>query len=155
MNWLQSRRKLLLGHNRIEKQDYGLSRHHKFDESTGQVYTESTASMQDRDDQLWTRQSKVVVGPDYRDSDARVSFSEVSGDSRDSEANPGAYHEYLDAFKNSRVRGLKGTRSLQDSAVDYILNNISDVTYEGIACLPTSLVRRIWHAVNKRQARML
>jgi hypothetical protein len=154
MNWLQSRRKLLLGRNRynlsMKKQDYTVNSHHKFDESTGQVYTENTLSIQNSDDQYWARQTKVVIGPEYRDSEDNVSFSEASGESRDSEASLGAYHDYLNELKNTRIRGLKGARSLQDCAVDCILENISDVTFEGIACLPITLVRRIWHAVNKR-----
>jgi hypothetical protein len=157
MNWLQSKRKPLFTQNRsglgIQSQHYTLSSHHKFDESTGQVYSESTASIQDSDDRYWTRQTRVVVGPDYRDSDDGISFSGASGGSTESETSLGAYRDYLDALKNTRVRGLKGARSLQDCAVDCILNNISDVTFEGIACLPTTLVRRIWHAVNKRSVK--
>ncbi|KAH8661435.1 hypothetical protein BGZ60DRAFT_381263 [Tricladium varicosporioides] len=53
-------------------------------------------------------------------------------------------------MKNSRVRGFRGSRSLQDTAIECILNNISDVTFEGMQCLPDQMVRRIWHAVNKR-----
>jgi hypothetical protein len=147
MNWLQTRRRLLLTRNRsaasTQKQGYTLGSHHKYDESTGQVYTESTVSIQNSDDQFWTRQTRVVVGPDYRDSDDGTNLRQAG-------SSLAAYQDYLDEVKNTRVRGRKGARSLQDCAVDCILNNISDVTYEGIACLPDTLVRRIWHAVNKR-----
>ncbi|KAG9230424.1 hypothetical protein BJ875DRAFT_472267 [Amylocarpus encephaloides] len=154
MKWLQSKRRLLLRQSDSSiqpmlKRPQGslLGDQHKFDEASGQVYTELTASILSEDDHEWTRQTRIVVKPEYRDFDDPGGFLDNSDEN---EANLGAYHEYLDGLKNTRVRGLNGARSLQDIAVDCILNNISDCTLEGISCLPISLVRRIWHAVNRR-----
>jgi hypothetical protein len=149
MKWLQSKRRLLLKPRKSLKAPRGntLRDHHKYDESTGQVYSETTAEIQGADDRNWTNQTHVVAGPDYRWSDESTAFF---CDSDEKEVNIGAYHDHLDGLKNTRLKRFKGARSLQDAAVECILHNISDVTLEGLACLPTPLVRRIWHAVNKR-----
>ena len=44
----------------------------------------------------------------------------------------------------------RGARSLRDCTVQCILENISDVTYEVIACIPSTLIRQLWYVVNKR-----
>ncbi|CAG8954942.1 hypothetical protein HYFRA_00008631 [Hymenoscyphus fraxineus] len=156
MKWLQSKGRrlgLLFPQNPnrsvLKKQPpvTGLGDHHKFDGATGQIYSESTAAIQTSDDSNWTRQTELVVGPEYRNSGDAHSFVSTTDHN---ELDLGAYHHHLDGLKNTRIRGAKGARSLQDSAIECILHNISDVTYEGISCLPLSLVRQLWHAVSKR-----
>ncbi|KAF4631194.1 hypothetical protein G7Y89_g6935 [Cudoniella acicularis] len=153
MKWLlQPKRKPLLKQGLATcKSDGALGDHRQFDKATGQVFTETTASIQsfhdtDRD---WTRQTKVVIGPDYRDSEecGRLHYDWDAGED---EVNLSGFHDYIDGMRNSRVRGFKGARSLQDTAVECILNHISDVTLDGMQCLPVQVVRRIWHAINKR-----
>jgi len=122
----------------------------KFDENSGQIYNETTVAIRSGDDRGWDRTGRVVVGPSYRDTgDYEVYLrnwraNKDTGDIDD-------YRNYMDSVKNSKVRGLRGARSLQDAAIECILQNISDITLEGIECLPVQIVRRVWHAVNKRQ----
>lgn len=160
MKWLSNKRRLglLFPQNKSGLFNYkkqqtvaGLGDHHKYDDSTGQVYSESTTAIQTSDDSNWTSQTRLVVGPEYRDEDEAHNFVPTN----EIESSIGAYHYHIDGLKNTRIRGLKGPRSLQDSAIECIIQNISDCTLEGIACLPPSLVRRIWHAVSKRYSYMI
>lgn len=156
MKWLQlhSKRRLLLKkrNGTIKRPESLLTRDHKFDESTGQVFKETTAAIQgmnDPNDRDWTQRTRVVIGPDYLDSEDYDELLHI-WEPGESEASLDGFHDYMDGMKNSRVRGFRGARSLQDTAIECILNNISDVTFEGMQCLPDQMVRRIWHAVNKR-----
>lgn len=45
---------------------------------------------------------------------------------------------------------VKGVRSLQDAAIQSILANLNDLTFEGIDCLPRQQVLRIWGLANER-----
>lgn len=158
MKWLQSKRRLgllfLQNKSGPKKQQTvpGLGDHHKYDDSTGQVYSESTTAIQASDDSNWTSQTRLVVGPEYRDDGDAHSFVSTTDEN---ESNIGAYHHHIDGLKNTRIRGLKGPRSLQDSAIECIIQNISDVTLEGISCLPPSLVRQLWHAISRRYFDMI
>ena len=85
----------------------------------------------------------------YRDDQDYDDYIEsLDEESRDLETR----QKRLDGLKNARVRGLKGARSLQDAAIECVLQNISDITLEGIECLPLPIVRRIWLAVTRRSA---
>jgi hypothetical protein len=121
----------------------------KFDESTGQVYSETTAAIQSSDDQGWDRISRVVRGPSYRDDQLYEEYVK-NWDKSKAPENLGEYQRYLDGVKNSKVRGLKGARSLQDAAIECLLQNISEITLEAIECLPNQIVRQLWHAINQR-----
>lgn len=121
----------------------------KFDESTGQIYSEIIAPIQSSDDQGWHYRSRIVVGPSYRDNHLYEKYLRKWGKTQHP-ATLGEYQRYLDGFKNSQAIGSRGARSLQDAAIECILQNISDITLEGIACLPIHIVRRLWHAVNQR-----
>ena len=124
----------------------------KYDESTGQVYLETTAAIRTSDDRDWARDSRMVKGADYRDDQEYEEYVRSPGGERKDLEN---YQKRLDRLKDSRIKGSKGARSLQDAAIECILENISDITLEGIECLPISIVRRIWHAVNKRLVAIL
>ena len=121
----------------------------KFDENTGQIYNETTVAIRTDHDRGWDRASRVVLGPSFRDtadSDGYLRNWRAVEDSRDLKD----YRNHLDSIKSSKVRGLRGTRSLQDAAIECILQNISDITSEGIRCLPVHIVRQLWHTVNMR-----
>jgi hypothetical protein len=101
-----------------------LSDNHKFDETTGQVYTETTASIQSADDRDWTRRT-------------------LAGELQNGGGN-------LDSLKPSKRGGSKGPRSLQAASFNTVLQHISDVTLEALEYLPIQVVRRLWRAVNGR-----
>lgn len=147
MKWLLPRRRKTLRETRAE---YRVPRgNQKFDESTGQIYTESIAAIQTTDDRNWARKGRLVARPSYRDNVLYADYVKAWGKGTTGQ-DLGEYRQYLDELKNSRSKGLKGARSLQDSAIECILENISDVTLEGIQCLPHQIVRQVWYAVNKR-----
>ena len=110
------------------------------------MYTERTVAVQSGNDRDWTRQTGIVAGPDYLED-----YEQYVKD-WEKEVRAGglaAYQEFCDDVQNAKLRG-KGPRSLQGHAIECILRNISDVNFEVIECLPIPLVRRLWHAVNKR-----
>jgi len=145
MKWLAPRRSL--GIKRRSESRYGMPLgNHKFDELTGQIYTETTTAIQSSDDSNWTRKCRVVLGPTLRDSEDYAEQVKSWGSSDDLSE----HQKHLDNVKNSKVNGRKGARSLQDATIECIIQNISDITLEGINCLPIQIVRRIWHAVNQR-----
>ncbi|KAG4436627.1 hypothetical protein IFR05_007885 [Cadophora sp. M221] len=45
---------------------------------------------------------------------------------------------------------LKGVRSLQNAAIETIIENMMDLTFEGVDCLPRKMVLRIWDLANER-----
>ena len=118
----------------------------KFDESTGQIYLETIAAIQTSDDLSWARDCRLVKPAEYRNDQDYYDYVERLEEGADLER----YQMRLDGLKNARVRGFKGARSLQDTAIECVLQNISDITLEGIECLPLPIVRRIWLAVNRR-----
>ena len=121
----------------------------KFDANSGQIYNETTIAIQLGDDRGWDRTGRVVVGPSYRGIEEYEVYLNNWRENK-AERDLGEYKNYLDGVKNSKIRGGRGSRSLQDGAIECILQNISDITLEGIECLPVHIVRRVWHAVNKR-----
>jgi len=139
------RRSYRLNNSRSEPQPRR-SGNQRFDETTGQIYTEVTTAIRSSDDRDWDRNSRLVAGPAYRS----IEDCEENAKSWKQPGDLDEYHAYMDNVKNSKVRGLKGSRSLLDAAIECILQNISDITLEGIECLPLQIVRQLWHAVNKR-----
>ncbi|TVY40884.1 hypothetical protein LOCC1_G006488 [Lachnellula occidentalis] len=128
------------------------SGHQKFDEATGQIYTETTAAIDTANDLDWTRRTVLAIGPDWREQE-EVALVDAWKASQHRGVDPetlGSYRGYLDNVRNSRIWGFRGARSLQDVAVETILQSITEITLEGMQWLPIHLVRRIWHAVNKR-----
>jgi len=133
---------------RSKASNYMLSDNHKFDEATGQVYTETTASIQSTDDRDWTRRT---LGPGWRDSEDELQLK-MSSRSQESLKD---YREYLHSVKSPKARRFKGVRSLQATSFESVLQHISDVTLEGLECLPIQVVRRLWHAMNRRSVYLL
>ena len=148
MKWLVSKRKQSLKQRNLRPKTETVH-NQKFDEATGQIYTEKTASIQSSDDRDWPWQTPMVAMSDIRDSVDYYEYLKAWEMGRSVE-NLGGYQSYLDALKNFRVIGFKGARTLQNSAIECILKNIEDITFEVIECLPRHIVRRVWRAVNQR-----
>lgn len=148
MKWLIPKRKKGL-QNRNLRPEPEFVHNQKFDESTGQIYTEKTASIQISDDRDWPWQTPVVAMSDIRDTVDYYEYLKAVEMGRSVES-LGEYQAYLDRLQSFRVIGFRGARTLQNSAIECILENIEDITLEVIQCLPRHIVRRVWHAVNQR-----
>jgi hypothetical protein len=148
MKWLLPKRNRRTGSSGTGNERSDITRWNsaKFDESTGQMYLETTAAIRTSDDLSWARDCRLVKTADYRDDQEYNDFERLEEGRADLER----YQMRLDGLKNARVRGFKGARLLQDAAIECVLRNISDITLEGIECLPLPIVRRIWLAVNRR-----
>lgn len=122
----------------------------KFDKTTGQIFTETTVPIQSFDDRNWARRSHMVPGVSYKDYRLET-LSIKSFNNRGTDADLRNHQNDLDGRrKKSDLEGMKGARSLQEAAIECILQNISGVTLDGIQCLPSHIVRRVWGAVNAR-----
>jgi hypothetical protein len=144
---LSRRRRLLKPSNAkastVEPNRFMLGDQHKFDEETGQVYSETTASIPSSHERNWFRlPSTTCAEVDFRDNqDYRRSFqSDLSVNCGNSLKEPRA----------KRSMSSKGVRSLQETAIECIIHNISNVTSEVIEYLPNQLVQRIWHEAKRR-----
>lgn len=116
---------------------------HKFDEETGQVYSETTASIPTSHDRNWFRLPPTAIAKaDFRDERdySRGFRSELSMNCGDNLKKP----------KPKRPRSAKAVRSLQETAIECVIQNISNVTFEAIEYLPNQLVQRIWNEANRR-----
>ena len=151
MKWLVPKRNRITGWRGTgnERSDITGWNSAKFDESTGQIYLETTAAIRTSDDLSWARECRLVKTADYRDD---LDYDDYVERLEEGRADLERYQIRLDGLKNARLRGFKGARSLQDAAIECVLQNISDITLEGIECLPLPIVRRIWLAVNRRSA---
>jgi len=116
----------------------------KYDANSGQVYNESTKSIgQARDwDAYWeNRVYNAIRKPaqgagyltEYKECVSPYSKSWSDGNAR---------------LHNGRT--VRGTLSLQELAIEKIVDHISDMTLEVIKALPVLYVRRIWEELNKR-----
>ena len=150
MKWLLPRRKAGLRQSNIGPRIESVH-DQKFDEATGQIYTEETASIRTSDDRDWTRLAPRIAKPLTQDRGDYNEYLRVreTGSSVSSLAD---YEAYLDRLETFKVLGVKGARSLQTSAIECILENISDVTLEGIECLPRHIIRRVWHAASNKRS---
>lgn len=139
--------KWLLPRGRSAGTRWNSAKYEAYDKTTGQVYLEHTVALQTSDDRNWARDCRPVEGPDFWEAHVRAS----NAGSKVQEE----YQKRLDGLKNSNVISSRGARSLQDAAIECVLENLSDITLEGIECLPIPIVQRIWRAVNKRLVLLL
>lgn len=114
---------------------------HKFDSTTGQVFTERTASVTSSNDQNWTRRTRLVYGRNEADEFKQTEKARAWENKR--LARNGG-------LQNSVLKPRGGTRSLQSIALESVVQNISDVTADSFVYLPVTLVKRIWDVVRKR-----
>jgi hypothetical protein len=130
MKWPPLKRRLLLGQRTPKSQRVNLpplQDGHKFDEATGQVYTETILSILSSDDRNWTR-NRLVVHEKYEKD----------------------FIGYEEPLNGTKISASKGARSLQDIAIECILRNIPDITQEHLQYLPSELLDRVWFEVNRR-----
>jgi hypothetical protein len=131
MKWFPLKRRLLLAQRPSKSQLVDLppvvKDGHKFDEATGQVYIETILSIPSGDDRNWTRNRRVVRERYEKD-----------------------FVGYEEPLNGTNMEASKGARSLQDIAIECILQNISDITSEHLEYLPSQLLDRIWYEVNRR-----
>jgi hypothetical protein len=102
----------------------------KFDEATGQVYTERIAPIQCADDRDWVHwlYRQHVFSP-----------QSAAGDDQIDEI-------WEDDDEDIRV----GARSLKETAIGCILRNIVDLKLEMIEDLPITVRYQLWDAIKKR-----
>jgi hypothetical protein len=93
-----------------------------FDKFTGQVYIETTAPIQSSGDQGW---------PWRR---------------------PAAVRDFSRSKRSQELQGgcFRGAKSLQDAAIECVMENISGLTLEAVECLPTKIVRRLLREIDSR-----
>ena len=148
MERLQSKRRRLLKPSNakastVAPNQFMLGNKHKFDEGTGQVYSETTASIPTSHDRNWFRLPPTdVAEADFRDRrdysrDFRSDLSMNCGDN-------------LKKPKSKPSTSAKAVRSLQETAIECVIQNISNITFEAIEYLPNPLVQQIWHEANRR-----
>lgn len=130
MKWFPIKRRFLRGLSPSKPQRADLPVQHgdKYDEASGQVYTETSVPVtsSDRD---WTRQRRVARETRGRD------------------------HVGCDPAYGTKPRGFrpsKGVRSLQDIAIDATLANLGNITAEYLESLPLPFLDRIWDEVEQR-----
>jgi hypothetical protein len=130
MKWFPLNRRLLPApsSSRPQRASLPVKYGDKYDEASGQVYTETYISIPSGSDQDWARMGLVV-----RDQHEKKNFGYESAHA----ASPG-------------IIASKGSRSLQDIAMDTALDNLANITIEYLEALPTSLVNRMWRVANER-----
>lgn len=121
---------------------------HRYHESTGQVYIETIAHIQTSDDRDWAKKTKLFAGPSFQE---RQEYAQYVRSWLEGENFHGTYYEkLLDELKNPNPGKRKGSRALEDHAIECILSKIADITLEMIQRLPPHLVHRLWYTINKR-----
>jgi len=89
-------------------------------------------------DSNWTSRIPTAIFPSFLDNSTLISGS--TGDALDS------FCKYVE---DQRLpRGLKGSRSLKDTAIEVLLQNLIDL--DNLDDLPKPLVRCLWQTLNKR-----
>lgn len=100
----------------------------KFDEATGQVYTETIVAIQRSDDHNWVHWL-------YRQCVFRLQ--------------PTASGDQIDEISQGDSTQVGG-RSLKETAILCILRNIVDLKLEMIEDLPSTVKYQLWDAIKKR-----
>ncbi|KAE8450068.1 hypothetical protein EG329_007208 [Mollisiaceae sp. DMI_Dod_QoI] len=130
---------------------------HKFDEQTGQVYTEITISVPKAEDRDWPHQLRPVR--DLADYELPPESDDIVGRAtraRDvirvlERSNHVLEQTRLALLASVRAPGEIGARSLVGVAIETILRNIADLTVDVLETLPIQLTRRVWEEIKKRQ----
>lgn len=151
MMWLRPR----LGKSRGPEKKHGmLDDRHRFDEQTGQVYTEKTAAATNDLDRDWVfdvRTGMDVSYYDATDASARRPNNQVRDMIRVFKQRGDLQDEQRRASKViSKTYQITGARSLVDVALDMILQKLDDLTMELLSDLPVVLLQRIWEETKKR-----
>ncbi|KAL3426328.1 cbs domain-containing protein [Phlyctema vagabunda] len=110
-------------------------RQRQYEDSTGQVFDETIVPMQTTSDHQWTRQDVVASDP-YCARNFREYWDHCNQSNK--------YEQVLE------VKPAKGARSLADIVVEFLVQNVADITPEALECLPLQVVRRLWVEVSHR-----
>ena len=142
---LNRRKSIARRHEELNLRKWG---NHKFDESTGQVFIETTASILSAEERDWTRKTEVLRGLHSIDTQIQSEKSLARKQRRDNRIESHSQKH----LGNSHIvsPASRGARSLQDLALTSAIRNIRDVSSESMENLPTHLVRRIWDVVRCR-----
>ena len=126
MNWFQLKRRRLLGLNSFKSRQPGLPIQDgdKFDEITGQVYTETNVPIPSSSDLDWVRLH--VVKEQFEQDHLGY-----------------AAHE-------TNIRPQKGVRSLREMVMETTVDNLAIYTAEYLAMLSTTVLKTLWDEVNRR-----
>lgn len=132
------------------------SNHHKFDEQTGQVYTETTAALTSDTDRDWLHQAPSRVNwddfevPRVRD-DASGRLAIIRDVILKKKKRDRIFKANKEAFIAAfRKRKVKGPRSLADLALETILRNVRDLDIEMLDEVPIRLLELIWDHIKHR-----
>jgi hypothetical protein len=117
-------------HARTDQRAVGQGQSSKFDKSTGQVYTETTAAIQCSDDRNWTQ-------------NGYEQFSLMD------ELELGNYVYNIRSCATAKADNEGEIRSLKDVAMRCLVKNISDATPELIRSIPSKLRLQVWEAVKE------
>ncbi|KAE9369630.1 hypothetical protein N431DRAFT_413850 [Stipitochalara longipes BDJ] len=128
MKWFSFKHRLVRKVGASEEHQASLPIQHgdKFDESTGQVYTDWYVPIMDSNDQNWARRGHSVR--EYHEEKHM------------------AYDSAQD-IHNSVIYASKGARSLQDIAISSVSSNISNIPLDVLRSLPILLVDRLLEEV--------
>jgi hypothetical protein len=126
MNWFPLKRRRLLGlkSSKSRQPHLPIQDGDKFDETTGQVYTEANVSIPSSSDLNWVR-LHVVKEQSEQDHIGYTS------------------HE-------PNIRPKKGVRSLQEMVMETTVDNLAIYTAEYLAMLSTTVLKTLWDEVNRR-----
>lgn len=102
----------------------------KFDDQTGQIYTETTVDATRPTDFNWVHQSERDRGRGGRDCTKDYSYTYFSG------SRPGP-----------------GPRSLVDIAAESILQNVHSLSVEALRDVPPVLLSKLWAQLQARSVR--
>src|ERR1700722_8019832 len=92
-----------------------------------------------RSDSNWTKTIRVAIAPSYLDDCINLSSGPAEA----------VFKSYMKYVEEQRLpRGPKGSRSLQDVALEVLLRKLSDV--DNLDNFPKHLAKRLWNGLNKR-----
>jgi hypothetical protein len=110
---------------------------HKFDQASGLQYTETTVGLQAENDQDWPYRTDISgrIAEEARNRSFLRCYHPLDG---------------LIGYGMTRANPQKGPRSLQETVIEYLVENISQVRLDGIGFLPVPLVEKLWNALHQR-----
>lgn len=131
------------------------SNDHKFDEQTGQIYTETTAAVTNDIDRDWPYRlctalhwtdTEIPRGDDIAGT-AGIIRDVIQKMKKSDRLFKAKKFAFISAFRGTKV---KGTRSLADVALETIILNITDLNVEVLDQVPIRLLELIWDHIMQR-----
>jgi hypothetical protein len=121
-------------------------KHRKFDDQTGQIYTETTSMAATQPDDDWHHRSRCSgewIESDWRDDFAiakRAPLVKVSPKTTSNTRNP----------RTLNASGKLGSRSLVETAMESILQKVKDLSIEVLQDMPPILLQKVWDQIRAR-----